>query len=114
MQNSFMVFQKVLDADIIIMSVQTFRSKAYFDHLAEFAAVHSFPNKGGRYFEEIHGRAVQNIEKYVGILQSSGQSALRAAQKADRKALKVTLAVNTSKKQAYEYHPLGYMLILMH
>ena len=29
---------KVLDAEIIIMSVQTFRSKAYFDHLAEFAA----------------------------------------------------------------------------
>jgi hypothetical protein len=52
---------KVLDAEIIIMSVQTFRSKAYFDHLAEFATVHAFPNKGGRYFEEVHSRALQNI-----------------------------------------------------
>jgi len=94
--------QKVLDAEIIIMSVQTFRSKAYFDHLADFAAVHSFPSKGGRYFKEVHGRAIQNIEKYVAVLQSSGQATLSTTQKADRKALKVTLAVNTSKKQAYE------------
>jgi len=94
--------RKVLDAEIIIMSVQTFRSKAYFDHLADFASVHSFPNKGGRYFEEVHSRAIENIEKYVAVLQTSGRKALSATQRADRKALKVTLAVNTSKKQAYE------------
>lgn len=93
---------KVLDAEIIIMSVQTFRSKAYFDHLAEFAAVHAFPNKGGRYFEEVHSRALQNIEKYVSAFQASGQAGLESMRKADKKSLRVTLAVNTSKKQAYE------------
>ena len=93
---------KVLDAEIIIMSVQTFRSKAYFDHLAEFAAVHAFPSKGGRYFEEVHSRALQNIEKYVSAFQASGQAGLDSMRKADKKSLRVTLAVNTSKKQAYE------------
>mmetsp|Transcript_20555 Transcript_20555/g.61281 ORF Transcript_20555/g.61281 Transcript_20555/m.61281 type:complete len:1354 (+) Transcript_20555:59-4120(+) len=97
-----LTLNKILDAEIIFMSVQVFRSKAYFEHLANFASVHAFPTKGGRYFEEVHGRAIQNIEKYVSILQTSGPVGLNAAQKADRKALRVTLAVNTSKKQAYE------------
>ena len=63
------------------MSVQAFRSKAYFDHLADFAAVHAFPNKGGRYFEEVHERAIRNVEKYVSVLQISGQVVLKAMQK---------------------------------
>jgi site-specific DNA-cytosine methylase len=97
-----LTLNKVLDAEIIFMSVQVFRSKAYFEHLANFASVHAFPTKGGRYFEEVHGRAIRNIEKYVSVLQTSGPVGLNAAQKADKKALRVTLAVNTSKKQAYE------------
>ena len=97
-----LTLKKVLDAEIIIMSVQTFRSKAYFDRLADFSSVHSFPNKGGRYFEEVHSRAIRNIERYVDVLQSSGQAGLSSVQRADRRALRVKLAVNTSKKQAYE------------
>jgi hypothetical protein len=97
-----LTLKKVLDAEIIFMSVQAFRSKAYFEHLAKFASVHAFPNRGGRYFEEVHGRAIKNIEKYVAVLQTCGLVGLNATRKADRKAIRVTLAVNTSKKQAYE------------
>jgi hypothetical protein len=93
---------KVLEADIIFVAVSTFRSDAYFDHLSAFAAVHQMPKKGGRYFEEVHGRAVANVERYVGILTTAGPQALRAAQKADRALLDVTIEVNTSKKQAYK------------
>ncbi|KAJ1459723.1 hypothetical protein M885DRAFT_613323 [Pelagophyceae sp. CCMP2097] len=93
---------KVLEADIIFVAVSTFRSEAYFDHLSAFASVHQMPKKGGRYFEEVHGRAVANVERYVGILTNKGPQALRAAQQKDRALLDVTIEVNTSKKQAYK------------
>lgn len=94
--------REVLEADVIFCAVQAFRSQLYFDKLADFAAVHQFPSKGGRYFEEVHSRAVENVEKYCEIMLSGGGLAgVDKARREDREKLKVDVAVNTSKKQAY-------------
>ncbi|KAH8047952.1 hypothetical protein JL722_12741 [Aureococcus anophagefferens] len=79
-----------------------FRTDAFYDHLAEFAAVHKLPKKGGRHFQEVHAKAIANVERYVGLLQAEGPDALRKARKADKARDEVTIAVNTSKKQAYK------------
>jgi len=91
-----------LDAEIIIMAVQAFRSKTYFERFAAFASVNALPNRGGRYFEEVHAAGVANVERYARILVADGPEALARVQQADRAALDTAVSVNTSKKQAYE------------
>ena len=93
---------KMLAADIVFVAVSAFRTDAFYDHLAEFAAVHKLPKKGGRHFQEVHAKAIANVERYVGLLQAEGPDALRKARKADKARDEVTIAVNTSKKQAYK------------
>ncbi|KAJ8598901.1 hypothetical protein CTAYLR_010750 [Chrysophaeum taylorii] len=94
----------VLEAEIIFCAVQAFRSQLYFDRLSDFASVDSLPAKGGRYFEEVHARAVSNVEKYCDVLVKKGPTALselRAADEAELLEKQKEVAVNTSKKQAY-------------
>ena len=92
---------KVLDAEIIIMSVQTFRSKTYFDHLAN-APVHAFPSKGGRYFEEVHSRALQNARKVCFRVSSFWPSKVLIPCERLIKIPRGDTNRDTSKKQAYE------------
>ena len=54
------------------MTVQAFRSKAYFERFADFAAVNALPNRGGRYFDEVHAAGVRNMERYARVLQTDG------------------------------------------
>jgi hypothetical protein len=52
--------------------VSIFRTANYFERFAAFGATHELPNKGERYFKELHSEGMANIERFVGILQSEG------------------------------------------
>ncbi|KAH8043595.1 hypothetical protein JL722_15107 [Aureococcus anophagefferens] len=74
---------KMLAADIVFVAVSAFRTDAFYDHLAEFAAVHKLPKKGGRHFQEVHAKAIANVERYVGCSRPRARRA-RKARKADK------------------------------
>ena len=90
-----------MEADIIFMAVSIFRSANYFERFAAFGATHDLPNKGERYFRELHAEGMENIERFVGILQEEGAEALQAAQQKAFSDMEELKELHASKKHAY-------------
>ncbi|CAO1624507.1 unnamed protein product [Parajaminaea phylloscopi] len=54
--------------DIVIMSVSVYKSDAYFESLAAFAAANPIPAKEGRFFESALNKSVKSLPARVGEL----------------------------------------------
>ncbi|KAI0272498.1 hypothetical protein BC834DRAFT_817628 [Gloeopeniophorella convolvens] len=91
--------EKVIEADIIVVASNLFKSSAYLANLEAFAAGGSLPASDGRYFNARLDIALENLKGQVDRLREDGSvsvmDAIHAARKKDAEAEK---AMRPSKR----------------
>ena len=67
--------QEVVDADIVIVASNLFKSQVYQDNLEAFSGAGELPNQDGRFFDARLDISLKGLEKQVERLRDNGQGA---------------------------------------
>ncbi|KAH9951203.1 hypothetical protein B0H21DRAFT_888547 [Amylocystis lapponica] len=71
-----LTIEKVQEADIIVVASNLFQSTVYLDNLQAIAAVGSFPNKEGRYFDARLETILSSLRDQVERLKDEGPASV--------------------------------------